>query len=154
MSEALEQAVANELASLGYDLVECRRVGTRSRPVLDVRIDRQDLKPVTVDDCVRASRTLEARLEADALVGSERYVLEVSSPGVDRRLTRAADWQRFAGRRVSVKSAELGGRVEADLIGIDGPEGNETITVRDAAGVERRVALAQVAEARLAVHWK
>lgn len=154
MNEALEAVVTGELAALGYDLVELRRGGTRNRPVLDVRIDRQDQSQVTIDDCARASRALEARFDAEAVMGNARYVLEVSSPGIDRRLVRASDWRRFAGRRVSVKSDALGGRIEVDVLAIEGPDGNEVITVRDASGVERRVALADVAEARLAVHWK
>lgn len=154
MKDALEPLVVEELTQLGYDLVELRRGGSRNRPVLDVRIDRHDLQKVTIDDCTRASRAIEARLDAAGPLLPIRYVLEVSSPGIERRLSRAADWQRFAGRRANVKCAALGGRAEVEVVGIDGPEGSETVTVRDAAGVELRLALAEVTEARLAVHWK
>jgi ribosome maturation factor RimP len=154
MNEALEAIVSGELAALGYELVELRRGGSRNRPVLDVRIDRRDQNRVTIEDCARASRALEAHLDTQGLMGTARYVLEVSSPGIDRRLARAADWARFAGRRVNVKSEAFGGRIEAEIVGIEGPQGNEVITVRDASGVERSAALADVTEARLAVHWK
>jgi ribosome maturation factor RimP len=96
---------------------------------------------------------LEARLERDAVSADSRYVLEVSSPGLDRPLRRAADWQRFIGRKAMVKSAALGGRVEIEIGSVEGPEGSEVVMVRDAAGVEHRIALAQVDEARLSVHW-
>ena len=69
---------------MDLDLVEMRRGGSRLRPTIDVRIDRRDGQKVTVDDCAMASRALEARLDAEHAVG-ERYVLEVSSPGVERR---------------------------------------------------------------------
>jgi ribosome maturation factor RimP len=154
MKDALEPLVVEELARLGYDLVELRRGGSRSRPLLDVRIDRLDQQTVTIDDCTRASRAIEVRLDGAESTLPVRYVLEVSSPGMERRLARPRDWQRFAGRRANVKCAALGGRAEVEVVGIDGPEGNEVVTVRDAAGVERRVALAEVTEARLAVHWK
>jgi ribosome maturation factor RimP len=153
MKEALERIVIEELARLEFELVELRAAGSRSRQVLDVRIDRTDLRNVSVEDCMRASRALEARLETEAGFVNERYVLEVSSPGLDRKLVRVSDWKRFAGRKANVKAAALGGRVEVEILGVDGPEGGEVITVRDAAGIEHRVALAAVAEARLAVHW-
>lgn len=153
MNEALELIVMEELDRLGYDLVELRRGGSRSRPLFDVRIDRRDAQKITVDDCARASRAIEARLDAGGAIVEERYVLEVSSPGMDRRLARAADWRRFVGRRANVKSQALGGRVEVEIVGVDGPDGGETVHVRDAQGADHHVALAHVAEARLAVHW-
>ena len=91
MGESSEPIVVQELDTLDFDLVELRRGGSRSRPVLEIRIDRRDGSKVTIEDCARASRALEARLEAGALV-SEQYVLEVSSPGADRPLRTAADW--------------------------------------------------------------
>src|SRR5918912_1434463 len=96
MSDALEDVVAAELEPLGFELVELRRGGTRTRPVVDVRMDRRDGEKVTVDDCARVSRALEARLDAGGIV-PQQYVLEVSSPGIERPLKRAADWRRFAG---------------------------------------------------------
>jgi len=85
MMSDLESVVTAELEVLGYGLVLLRRGGTRSRPVLEVRIDRHDGSPVTVGDCVRASRAIEARLDTagddGSLVGSSRYELQVSSPG-------------------------------------------------------------------------
>jgi ribosome maturation factor RimP len=58
MNQALQDVVVAELDSLGFDLVEIRRGGTRTRPVIDVRIDRRDGQKVTVDDCARASRAI------------------------------------------------------------------------------------------------
>src|SRR6185436_9893468 len=85
MNDELEHVVVQGLAEIGYDLVELRQGGTRTRPVLEVRIDRRDGEKVTVDDCARASRALEARLDAGAVFQGQ-YVLEVSSPGVERPL--------------------------------------------------------------------
>jgi ribosome maturation factor RimP len=152
MNEALERIVVEELDRLGFDLVELRQGGSRSRPLYDVRIDRRDGGKVAVSDCAAASRAIEARLDGSDAAG-ERYVLEVSSPGMDRKLSRPADWQRFAGRRANVKSAALGGRSEVEILGIGGPPGGEVVTVRDAQGVEHQVALGDVTEARLAIHW-
>ncbi|HEX6536555.1 MAG TPA: ribosome maturation factor RimP [Gemmatimonadaceae bacterium] len=152
MNDALERVVAGELDALSYDLVELRLGGSRTRPTLQVRIDRRDGAGVTVEDCAVASRAIEARLDAEGGVG-DRYVLEVSSPGVERLLRTAADWRRFAGRRANVLSPALGGRVEVEILGAEGEGDGAVGVVRDAAGNEQRVALADVKEARLAFHW-
>jgi ribosome maturation factor RimP len=153
VNDALESIVTAELDALGLDLFELRRGGSRSRPVLDVRIDRRDGGGVTVDDCARASRVIEARLDAAQLAG-DRYVLEVSSPGMERPLRRPADWRRFAGQRASVLSDALGGRAEVEIVGIEGEEGRESVAVRTDRGEEKRIPLAQVREARLAFNWQ
>jgi ribosome maturation factor RimP len=154
VAESIEPVVIQELDALGFDLVEMRRGGSRSRPVLELRIDRRDGAKVTVDDCARVSRAVEARLEAGAHVG-EQYVLEVSSPGADRPLRHAADWRRFVGRHATVTSALLaGGKQEVEILALEGGEGAEVATVRDAKGRDVQVPLAQVTQARLAFHWK
>src|SRR3979409_770735 len=80
VNQTLEAVVIAELDAAGFDLVELRRGGTRNRPLVEIRIDRRDGQSVSVDDCARVSRTLEARLDTSGLV-SEQYVLQVSSPG-------------------------------------------------------------------------
>lgn len=152
MNDALEGLVTATLDGMQLDLVEVRRGGSRSRPTIDVRMERRDGRAVTVDDCARASRALEARLDADGNLG-ERYVLEVSSPGVERPLLKPADWRRFAGQKVKVLSDALGGRQEVEIVALEGDPGAEVVVVRDGRGAERRVSLAQVREARLAFHW-
>lgn len=143
-----------ELEQFGYELFELRQGGTKSRPVLDVRIDRRDGEKVTVEDCARASRAIEARLDSGEVIG-ERYVLEVSSPGVERPLRNAAEWRRYVGRRATVKSeAVAGGRAEVEIVGVEGEPGGEVAVVRDAKGVEQRIPLRDVREARLAFHWQ
>lgn len=157
MKQALEPIVVAELDSLGFDLVELRVGGSKSRPVLDVRIDRRDLQKVTVGDCEKASRAIEARLDAmpDAIAG--RYVLEVSSPGMERPLKTVADWRRFTGRHANVKSSQfaaIGGYSEVEIVAVVGEEGHERFVVRDLKGHELTLAPADVQEARLAFHWK
>lgn len=161
MKHILEPIVAEELEKLDFELTELRVGGSRARPVVDVRFDRKDLQKVAVGDCERASRAIEARL--DAMQGAPggidgRYVLEVSSPGMERPLRTLADFRRFAGRRANVKSvglAALGGRAEVEIVGVSDMEGGvEHIVVRDRMGNEHVIALADVDDARLAFHWK
>lgn len=152
VKQPLEPVVVHELDALGYDLVELHRRGSRDRPLLEVRIERRDGSPITVADCARASRAIEARLEADGLV-SERYVLQLSSPGVERPLRNAAEWRRFAGRLASVNSPQLGGRVEAEIVRLEGDEGSEVVVLDHPGRGELRVALSDVTDARLAFRW-
>ena len=147
---ALEGVVQSELDAIGYDLVTLRRGGTKSRPLIEVRIDRRDGEAVTVDDCARASRTLEARLDGSELV-APGYVLEVSSPG-ERPLRDAAEWRRFVGRWANVLSPEHGGRIEGKIVALEGEAGSEVAVLEPKAGDQRRIPLAVVKEARLAFH--
>ena len=152
MNETLERVVTSELDRLGYDLVEVRVAGSRTRPSLQIRIDRRDGVAVKVEDCAIVSRAVEARLESEQQVGPE-YVLEVSSPGIERPLHRAADWRRFVGKRASVLSPALHGREEVEIVGVEGNEGAESVVVRTEKGIEQRIALADVKDARLAFTW-
>lgn len=152
MNEALEGFVRQEVEGLGYDLVELRKGGTSRRPVLDVRIDRRDGGKVSIDDCALVSRALEPRLDASGMVG-ENYVLEVSSPGVERPLRNAADWRRFAGRTAKVLATSLGGRTEVEVVGVDDSTGESVAIMRDGRGVEHRVPMSDIREARLVFRW-
>src|SRR5688500_11816310 len=152
VNEAREEIVTQQLDAIGLDLVELRRGGSKARPVLDVRIDRRDGAAVTVDDCARASRAIEQRLDGGELI-ADRYRLEVSSPGVERPLRTVADFRRFVGKAASRLAPPLGGRVEVTLVAVEGAPGAEEIVVRTTKGLERRVPLADVSEARLAFHW-
>lgn len=153
MNEALEVFVRKEVEGLGFDLVELRKGGTGKSPLLDIRIDRRDGSKITVDDCALVSRALEPRLDASGLVGGN-YVLEVSSPGVERPLRNAADWRRFAGRTAKVLAPSLGGRLEVEVVGVDDSSGEVMAVMREARGIEHRVPLAEVREARLVFRWK
>jgi ribosome maturation factor RimP len=150
VKDALEDVVMAELDAVGYDLVELRRGGTRSRPLIEVRIDRRDQTAVTVDDCARVSRALESRLDGSGLVAPE-YVLQVSSPG-ERPLRSPADWRRFVGRWATVVAPQHGGRFEGKILAVEGTSGSEVAVMSPKAGVERRIPLADVTEARLAFH--
>jgi ribosome maturation factor RimP len=158
VKDALEDVVWAELDAIGFDLVELRRGGTKSRPLIEVRIDRRDGVAVSLDDCAAASRALEARLDGSDLV-SPQYVLQVSSPG-ERLLKSAADWRRFTGQWVNVLAPDHGGRVEGKILAIDEEE-NEAGSGREVVALEvnqkgrlteRRIPLADVKEARLAFH--
>jgi len=157
VKQVIEPIVIAELAPLGYDLVELRIGGSKSRPVLDIRIDRQDLQKVQVGDCEQASRAIEAKLDTLPALIDNRYVLEVSSPGMERPLRTVADFTRFVGRKANVQSTTLtalGGRAEVEIVSVAGEGATASIIVLDAKGNTHTVALADISEARLAFNWK
>ncbi len=149
------------IRALGFELVDVRWGGSSGRPQLRVRIDRPDAaegRGVTLDDCVAVSRGLEPWL--DACEGlADRYVLEVSSPGVERPLLRMRDFQRFRGERVALRGHDvLAGRarrLEGELLGLDGGEGEDgAVRLRLADGDEVSIPRAQIAGANLVFTWK
>ncbi len=158
MNQALEDVVASAIRPFGLEVFELKMGGSKGRPVLDVRVEREDGEKVTVDDCAAASRAIEARLDVLDF-GGKRYVLEVSSPGLERPLRNARDWRKFVGRSAVVTSNVPGdpaGRRtdEVEIAGVEGDAGQEVVTVRNERGVERRFPLSAVEKARLAFHWK
>ena len=158
MNGTLEDLVALEIKPLRLELFELRLGGSKGRPVLDVRVEREDGEKVTVEDCAAASRAIETKLDAEDF-GGRRYVLEVSSPGIERPLRNAKDWARFVGSTVVVTTNVAGdpaGRRtdEVEIAGIEGGAGQETVIVRNERGDERRFPLVAVEKARLAFHWK
>ena len=161
MAEALEQEIERRVEALGYELVELERAGSKGRPILRVRIDRPGGAPrgegVTVEDCARVSRSLEEWLDTDETV-SDRYLLEVSSPGIERPLVRARDFERFIGREVAIKTSQKlpngSKRVEGELIGFDTAAGDERVRVRLADGSTIDIPRSNVARAHLIFRWE
>ena len=156
MNEPLETLVATEIKPLGLELFELKLGGSKERPVLDVRVEREDGQKVTVDNCAAASRAIESRLDA-AEFGGLNYVLEVSSPGIERPLRNAKDWRRFVGETAivtaNVPGDPAGRRTdEVEIAGVEGDAGQEIVIVRNERGDERRFPLAAVEKARLAFH--
>jgi ribosome maturation factor RimP len=158
MSDPLRQEIEEQVEQLGFELVELERAGSRARPILRLRIDRPtDAEGgVTLDDCRMVSRALEAKLDQRTDL-SPRYVLEVSSPGVERPLVRRRDYERFVGREVAVhsKQATSAGskRVEGELLGLEDREGVETIRLRTARGEEVAIPREQTTRVHLVYRW-
>ncbi len=112
--------VAPALEGLGYELVRVRFGGGAS--VLQIMVERQDRSGMTVDHCAEASRILSALLDVEDPI-PQAYSLEVSSPGIDRPLTRLGDFERFAGfeARVELEDGASGQRrFRGRLQGLEG----------------------------------
>src|ERR1041384_1072437 len=109
MDEGLKREIETRVAALGFELVDLETAGAKTRPILRLRIDLPDGSTpgqgVTVADCARVSRDVESFLDERGEVG-ERYVLEVSSPGLERPLVKRGDYERFADKEVMVQTRE------------------------------------------------
>jgi ribosome maturation factor RimP len=147
VDDDLERELAAVAASAGCELVHAEFRGG----VLRLFIDRPE--GVTLADCEAVSKQVSALLDVLDF-GAGRYLLEVSSPGLDRQLYRARDYQRFVGRKVRVTWFEGGGKrtVVGRLEAFD-PAGGGTATVAEegAPAASHVIPLADVAVARLEI---
>lgn len=105
MATPLEQKLSvlaqDAMAAHGLKLVQARLAGSGRFLTLQVLVENPDGSSPGMDDCARASRTLSAQLDVADIING-RYVLEVSSPGLERPLTDAADYHRFIGRQAKL----------------------------------------------------
>jgi ribosome maturation factor RimP len=128
--ERLAAVLEPVVAAAGYDLEEVAVSPAGKRRLVRVVVDSDS--GVSLDGVAEVSRAISATLDGDdALVGNAPYVLEVSSPGVDRPLTAPRHWRRAAGRLVTAP-LRAGGSVTGRVRGADDAE-----VVLDIAGDEQ-----------------
>ena len=104
MDQRLAKIVQPTIEGMGYELVRLRYMGG-GRPTLQVMADKPD-GGIAVDDCARISRTISAVLDVEDPIEGE-YQLEVSSPGIDRPLTRLKDFDAYEGFDAKLTTSEL-----------------------------------------------
>jgi|SRR4051812_1737707 ribosome maturation factor RimP len=140
--------IAPTLEALGYDLVRVQFV-PGGRATVQIMAERLDGKGMQIEDCTEISRAVSALLDVEDPVPG-RYELEVSSPGIDRPLTRVRDFERYAGFEVKLETGRpVAGRkrFRGRLLGI--AEG----TVRLKEGeAEHAVPLSDIAKAKLVLN--
>ncbi len=139
--------IAAAASAIGCELIHVEQRGDTLRLVLD-----REEGGVTVDDCQQVSRDASAILDL-ADFGTRRYTLEVSSPGLDRPLYRARDWERFAGRLIKLKYRDDEGRkytVRANIESFDRAAAQAVVSVPE-SGATIELSLSQVESARLEI---
>ena len=148
---AIARLIEPAAKALGFDLVRVAMIGGAADPTLQVMAERPDTRQLTIDDCADLSRAISEifdPLEAegrDPIDGA--YRLEVSSPGIDRPLTRRGDYADWAGHEVRIRYAEpVDGAKQVSGI-IDGIDG-DTIRVSTPKG-DKTVDFANIASAKL-----
>ncbi|MEM8870152.1 MAG: ribosome maturation factor RimP [Pseudomonadota bacterium] len=104
MDRRLAAIVQPVIESLGYELVRLRFMGGKT-PRLQIMADTPEGR-IEVDDCAKISRAVSAHLDVEDPIEGE-YALEVSSPGIDRPLTRLKDFEAFDGYEVRLQTEDL-----------------------------------------------
>lgn len=98
-AQQIEAIIEEPLHHKGYRLVRVRSVGTKTK-TLQIMIERLDDTPITVDDCATVSRMISVFFEVEDPI-DDRYILEVSSTGLERPLVKLSDYERFCGKEVA-----------------------------------------------------
>ena len=100
----LQDLIEPVVTNAGYELVRVMTIG-QANPTLQVMIDTLDNTALTVDDCAKVSQLLSALLDEKDPI-KDRYSLEVSSPGLDRPLTKLEHFRRYAGYEIKLETEE------------------------------------------------
>jgi ribosome maturation factor RimP len=139
---ALNALLQPEVESLGYRLVRVAMMGGTSDPTLQIMAENRATRQLDLGDCEKISRKLSETLDALEAEGRDPieggYRLEVSSPGIDRPLTRLADFDDWKGHEARVTLAEplngrkqfsgiLAGSGEGGVVHVEGKDGNDYV---------------------------
>lgn len=143
----LTRLIEPEAQAEGLALVRVKMIGGASDPTLQVMAERPDTRQLSLEDCARLSRRISDLLdEADPI--ADAYRLEVSSPGIDRPLTRLSDYDDWKGHEARIHPHEpYEGRkqLSGDLIGTDG----DTVRIDVKGYGEAAIAFAAIRNAKL-----
>lgn len=143
--EKIEQILDPVLKTLGIALAEREFVVEHGRSILRLYIDREE-SPVTLEDCRKVSRAVEGVLDVEDII-PHTYILEVSSPGINRPLRKKGDFERFQGNRIDLKTKDLvKGRRHFKGV-LKGMRGDEILVFED--GQEWSIPLDQLKKAKL-----
>lgn len=150
----LTAIIEPEARALGFDLVRVKLFGGEGDRTLQVMAERPDTRQLNIDDCADLSRRISDQLDALEEAGRdpipEAYRLEVSSPGIDRPLTRLKDFADWQGHEARITLSEkIDGRKQfkGDLAGVTG----DMIAITDAQGVTHSVPFGKIEDAKLLI---
>ncbi len=145
LTDNIAGMIAPSIEALGYEVVRVTVAGS-TRKVLQIMAEPKDGRIMSVEDCARVSRAISAVLDVEDPISSA-YSLEVSSPGIDRPLTRPNDYNRFMGHEAKIETYEpVDGRKRFKGI----LKGATDAAVKiDSEGSEIALPLSQIAKAKL-----
>ncbi len=143
----LTALIEPEVKALGFDLVRVKLFGSGDEYTLQIMAENPATKQLVIEDCAAISRRLSDLLdEVDPI--EEAYRLEVSSPGIDRPLTRLHDYMEWAGHEAKIAATELvDGRksFRGILKGVDGDD----VLLADTKAGDVVIPFALIGEAKL-----
>ena len=148
--EQITEIVDRVAKAQGLEIVELEFLGGGKQRLLRIYIDRPE--GVTHQDCETVSQQVGNILDAEDVIPGENYTLEVSSPGVERKLTKPADFRRFTGQKAKVvthEPVESQKHWEGVLRGMEGDE----VVIEPSEGRLIRIPLTGVKRANLKFEW-
>ena len=104
--QSITAALTPTMSAGGFVLVLARLIGGQNRPTLQLMVERADGGRVNLDECAQISRQCSAVLDVENAIDGA-FVLEVSSPGIDRPLTRIEDFSKFGGEQAKIETHVL-----------------------------------------------
>jgi len=150
--DALHQMIEAEATTLGFTLVRVRLFGKGDERTLQVMAERPDTRQLVIEDCAALSRAISDRLDEAEEAGRDpiegAYRLEVSSPGIDRPLTRLQDYSDWSGHEARLTLDEpLDGQKQfrGDIEGVE----NDEVLLRNRTGALARVPFDRIEDAKL-----
>jgi ribosome maturation factor RimP len=133
--EKISTEITTEISSMGLDLIEVSFV----RGILRLTIDKPE--GVSLDDCVLVTRQVGLMLDALEVIEG-KYKLEVSSPGLNRKLVTLKDFEHFKGRKLKVQTSQQ--IIKGTLIGTDGLS-----IIIDTGEIQESINLTEIVKANL-----
>jgi ribosome maturation factor RimP len=141
----IAEVIRPTVEGMGFELVRVRLMGGK-RITLQIMAERPDGR-MEVDDCAALSHALSAVLDVEDPIDRE-YSLEVSSPGIDRPLTRPVDFERWKGWIAKLETDELIDGRKRFSGALEGLDGDEVLIALD-GGTQARIPFAALADAKL-----
>ena len=146
ITEIVERVAESE----GVEIVDVQLLGAGKARVVRIFIDKPE--GISHSDCERVSQQVGAVLDEEDVIPGESYTLEVSSPGIERKLTRPRDFERFIGQQAKIllrEPVENQRRWEGTLAGFS----NGVVSLQAAGGKLVEIPIAQVEKANLKFTW-
>ncbi len=148
----IEKLISIDVETMGCEIVQIS-VGGGDNPLMEILIDKADGTLINMDECSKLSQAISIVLDVENVMNDKPYVLEVSSPGIDRPLTRLKDFERFTGEvaRIEIEPAiENRKRFKGILKGIK----EENIIIEIEEETEVSIPAAQIEKAKLVIAEK
>ncbi len=144
----IEQLIALDVEAMGCEIVQIS-IGGGANPLMEILADKADGEIINMDECSKLSQAISIILDVENVMEDKPYVLEVSSPGIDRPLTRLKDFEKFSGKTAKIEiepAIENRKRFKGTLKGVK----DENIMI-DVDGTEFTIPAAQIERAKLVI---